>query len=445
MKLLTQLAVVVALIFFGGLQVSGVQSNDLDAGATKPPVTVHLTDGSSIESMLWSIGDSSIEIAAEATPIQLAFEKIASLSFNSTDNGGDRSDASAQLPRLAQSTRGELTFVDQSFAHFRSVVVEGDIARVSTVAGALIETGVANLKTISFIGDQSTDQERDQWKELIAQDLTTSDAIVVSKNGTLQLIEGVVGDISDQHLTFSMETRTAKVGLEKIKGVLFYRAQREFTEPSCQLVLSDDSAISVRTIALKDSQFEVTSTCGLELAVDVSRIDRIDFSIGRVVFLSDLIPSTNTWTPLLASPEIVQPLKSLRLAKFNRDMRGEMLTLRNVPESGLSYLTETVAYEKGIAISGGGRVVFALNGQFKQLTGMVGFDPNAFIGGVVRFEVKTDGQVAISEVMRAEETLQGIALSLDVTETERISISVQYEDGKPAGDVLHLVDLKVSR
>ena len=72
---------------------------------------------------------------------------------------------------------------------------------------------------------------------------------------------------------------------------------------------------------------------------------------------------------MLASSEILEPLKSLRIAKFNKDFRGQPLTLTNTPESGLSYLVETVAYEKGIAIAGGGRVVFALNEQFKRLSG----------------------------------------------------------------------------
>ena len=104
-----------------------------------------------------------------------------------------------------------------------------------------------------------------------------------------------------------------------------------------------------------------------------------------------------------------------------------------------------MAYDKGIAIAGGGRVVFAVNGQFKRLTGLVGFDPAAFIGGEVNFVIKTDGQTAIFEVLRLTEVPRPIALDLSIAETKRVSISVEYADGKPAGDVLHLVDFKVLR
>jgi len=417
---------------------SGWQSDDLANSTPQPTVEVQLTDGGVSAATISAISERTMELTVDSSPLLLDFEQIASVSFVQSGNQAD--------PEIATNdSTGSVTFVDGSIAAIGGLQIVGDRAMVITIAETSIEANVTNLKSICFLGNQATEDEKTQWNELLDQPLPASDAIVVSKNGTLQLIEGVVGDVNDQRLTFSMETRTAEVALEKIKGVLFYRADRELTDPLCRLVLNDGSWFAVREIELKRDGFFITTVDGTQFIASSDQLQRMDFSVGRFVYLSDLIPSTNTWTPLLASPEILEPLKALRVAKFNHDYRGQPLALKSTPPTGLSYLSETMTYDKGIAISGGGRVVFAVNAQFKQLTGMVGFDPAAFVGGKVRFIIKTDGQTAISEIMRAAEVLQPIALDLDITGTKRITISVEYEDGKLAGDVLHLVNFKVLR
>lgn len=437
MKLATAIAAIfLATIFSRGIAF-GFQSDDLAASISKPRVEVQLTDGSVTAGTISAIDEDGIELQAGSASAPLAFEQIASVSFAQ----------SSPKPDLEASTdtAGTITFVDGSQANIAAMQIVGDTATILTVAQTAIKANISNLSSINFLGADATEAEKKQWKELLGQPMPASDAIVVSKNGALQLIEGIVGDINDSHLTFSMETRTAEVALEKIKGVLFYRAKRELTDPLCKLMLTDGSSFAVRKIEINDGGFVFTSVAGTQLGVALKQLQGLDFSAGRFVYLSDLIPATNTWTPLLASPEILESLKSLRTAKFNRDFRGQQLTLKAIPPSGLAYLSETLAYDKGIAIAGGGRVVFAVNGQFKRLTGLVGFDPAAYVGGEVRFVIKTDGQTAISEVLRVSEVPQPIALDLNIAETKRVSVSVQYADGKPAGDVLHLVDFKLLR
>lgn len=422
----------------------GFQSDDVAASmasAAMGTVEVQLTDGGGVAGTIVAIDEDGIQLQTESSPTPLAFQQIASISFADV---AAKPDADTALSDAAPSA-ATVTFVDGSQANVAALQIAGDTAAIRTMAQTTIKAQVSNLKSICFLGTAATDAERKQWQEMRDQPLPAADAIVVSKNGSLQLIEGIVGDISDSHLTFSIETRTAEVALEKIKGVFYYRADRELTDPLCQLTLTDGSSFAVRKIEINGGGFVFTSVDGTQFKAAAGQIQSLDFSVGRFVYLSDLVPSTNAWTPLLASDEILESLKALRIAKFNQDFRGEPLTLRTTPPSGLTYLSETMTYDKGIAIVGGGRVVFAVNGQFKRLTGLVGFDPKAYIGGAVNFVVKTDGQTAISEVLRLSAVPQPIALNLDIAGTKRISISVEYADGKSAGDVLHLVDFKVLR
>ena len=441
MKQLSNLVFLFAYLSFSASPAFAFQSDDPAVVANRLPAVVELTDGSSVEGNINSFTEADVELSVSedsAETLNLSFKQISGLDFETPN-------ADTVLNNLENQAQGVVALVDGSQVYLGEISIQNGVAKITTVAGVSIEANVSHLRTISFLGSEPDNEQKQQWANLIDGTLPTSDAIIVSKNGTLQLIEGIVGDISDQHLTFSMESRTAEVALEKIRGVVFYRAERELIEPMCLLTLADASKFQIRKVDLDRSNLNLTTIGGLQFTIDTSQIRRMDFSAGRSVFLSDLIPSTNTWTPLLASSEILEPLKALRIAKFNTDFRGQPLTLSNTPESGLSYLVETIAFEKGIAISGGGRVVFALNKQFKRLSGLVGFQPKTHPSSVVRFVVKTDGQTAISEAMRADETFQPIALDLDVSSTNRISFAVEYEDGRSAGDILHLVDFKVSR
>ena len=425
--------------------VSAMQS---EVAGEFPTITarVALTDGSVDDVEINSISESGIEVLDQGAKKTIAFKQVANVSFalDKTDQTGNATNGDEGL-EAANRQRGSVTFVDGSEAVLGNVVVAGLEVQLETLSGTNIAAKIAELKMISFLGDETTEQEKKQWDELLAQPQPAADAIVVSKNGALQMIEGVVGDIGQDGLTFTMGTRTADVALEKIKGAIFYRAKRELADPICQCALIDGSLFSVREITLEKDGFRVTSVSGAEFVAKSSQIKRLNFSDSRSVWLSDLVPTTNDWTPLLASPQILESLKSMRLARFNEDFRGDHLTLKSIPQEGLDYLAETQSYDKGIAMSGGGRVVFALNQQFKQLTGLVGFDPDAHAGAVVRFVVKTDGETAISEVLRSDEVLQPIKLDLDVSTTHRISIAIEYEDGNEAGDVLHLADFKVLR
>lgn len=421
----------------------GFQRDDPAEAAAKRPVEIQLTDGGVATGSIVAIDDDGIELMTRSSPTPLSFEQIASIAFKPSTTNSDSKPTPKPNPNPDFAVT--VTFVDGSHANAGSVQIAGDTATVISTAQTTINAKVSNLRTICLLGSDATDAEQEQWKELLEQPSPDADAIVVSKNGSLQLIEGIVGDVSDSHLTFSMESRTAEVTLEKIKGVLFYRADRELTDPLCQLTLTDGSSFAVRKIEMGGDSFIFTSVDGTQQTAAPDQMQRLDFSAGRFVYLSDLIPATNTWTPLVASDEILESLRALRMAKFNRDFRGQPLTLKTAPASGLDYLSQTMTYEKGIAIAGGGRIVFAVNGQFKRLTGLVGFDPAAFVGGEVNFVIKTDGQTAISERLRVLEVSRPIALDLDIGQTKRVSIAVEYADGKPAGDILHLVDFKVLR
>ena len=172
----------------------------------------------------------------------------------------------------------------------------------------------------------------------------------------------------------------------------------------------------------------------------------LDFSTGRAIYLSDLLPTTNDWKPLVASSASLESLSRLNLSIADESFSGKPLSLRTLPSDGLDFLATTRAYDNGFAIAAGGRLAFNLNGQFQRLTGLAGFDPDTqALCGNVELQIQIDDKVALSKVMDNQKLLQPFAIDLNLANAKRLVIRVNYHDGRSVGDQIHLVDVRLSR
>jgi hypothetical protein len=303
---------------------------------------------------------------------------------------------------------------------------------------------VRNVKPILFRPLEPPLTEK-MWDDEVDKSSKSSDGLVVSRKGKLQTIEGVVGGISNEEVSFTVDEQTRKVQRERLQGVYFFQPTLEdFAAPFCQAILTDGSKINVRRIDIEESAISVTSVCGAEFKMTSASIAEFNFASSRAVFLSDLEPTSNDWVPLIAHSMIVKKLKPFRLPRRNRSMRDEPLSLV-LDKEFRQLATAQQVFSNGFSIGGGGKLAFTLNGQFKTLTGLVGFDPEADASGVVRFVIQVDGKAKVDERLENATLNQPIDIDIDVTNAKRLVIKVDYEDGRNVGDQIHFVDPKLSR
>jgi hypothetical protein len=147
----------------------------------------------------------------------------------------------------------------------------------------------------------------------------------------------------------------------------------------------------------------------------------------------------------MTSDAILEKLRRLRLARVNQSFAGRPLSLKFYPDNELSFFAETKQFENGYSIQSGGKLAFALNQQYKTLTGWVGFDPAASPSGNVLFKILVDGKVILEKELIHRVTQNPLELNVDIQDADRIVFQVDYHDGRSSGDQLNLVDLKVSR
>jgi hypothetical protein len=397
------------------------------------PVVINTNAGSQVQGTLNSIEFETINVQTADGFEKIGFEQIETVEF-----GVDvaRPIDSVVLARL----------VDGSVLQCKTVEIGSGKFRTELHCGTVLEFDSRNVSWIRFRSYENQLEFAKQWREILDDASREGDAIVVNRSSELEAVEGIVGDLQDDKLSFSIDDRTARVSVSKLDAILFYHAAgRVVGSPVCEIVLTDSTSILTRKIDWDRSKIKVTSVCGSTLEVDVDDVSALNFRLSRDVWLSKMQPTTNDWKPLITSSAIFEQLRKMKLARVDQSFSGMPLDLNFHSQTGISFLADTRQFENGFAIQGGGKLAFSLEEKYKKLTGLVGFDPAANSSGNVLFKVLLDGKILIEKELVHRDMKNPLELDLDVRDGNRIVFQVEYHDGRSTGDQLHLVDLKVSQ
>ena len=430
-----------SLIVLSLVIVAGWPANGLLAQPAAPLVQLK-ANGKTVSGQLIALLDGKIVISANGSggaPFNsTSFDRADTLLFeNPPVNRDVTSDPAAQV-RL----------VDGSRLRVSQFVKNDALIETTLVDGAGITLRPRNVDFFRQRDDGGPTDEKFAAAIAGGEDgaRIASDGVVVLRSGQLQVIEGRIGDVTDDVVSFTVDDQTAEVKRERLDGFFFYHATGRTAEtPVCELELVSGSTIAARAIESTERGLSVTTVCGEVFELDWATIAHCDFSVGRTLALTDLPPATIDWTPLLANPEIASRLKAFRQPRIDESVRGEPLTLMvaipDAPHSGMV----PAKFERGVSIAGGGKISWRLGGEFTSLTGKVGFDPAADPAGVVQLIIEVDGRVGFESTMSNVEVAAPVPINVDVADAERIVIRVNYADGRDLGDQLNLVELQLSR
>jgi len=294
---------------------------------------------------------------------------------------------------------------------------------------------------------------RDQWPALLASESPTTDWLVFEREGVLDFVEGQIDLVGEDAVRFETGDRVAEAPLDRVAGLVwFHAAGREFVNPTALLTTVSGSRLFLRSLRLAtdhlneaDSRwYSIETVCGARFDLPGSQIANIDFSAVRSQYLSDLVPSTIEWDPLFYTEEIYQYLARLNGPRFDESFQRSTLRLSVPGESGGRKTSQLKSFAKGIAVKGGTRMVFALDGQYATLQGVCGFDPEAPLDGFVEVIFAGDGRELDRHILN-NTAPQPEVIDVSIAGVQRLTIQVKYHDGRNIGDVLHFCDLRVSR
>ena len=404
--------------------------------AQTPTVEIRMLDGSKVVGTMVEATLDQVKLENETGAKAVAVEQVEAIAFPESE-AAQLSATAAQFYLLD----GSSVFIDKYNYADRKIAA-------TLTTGNEVSIPKGNVSSIVFAGDRNA--IRKQVEQVKRDSDVVADTLIVLRNGEFNAIEGIVKGLNPKSVQFAIEEQSADVPIAKLSAITFFKAgKNDFSDPLATCVLSDTSRIKLRSFELLAKQLVLTSLTGETFNVEFNKVVSLEFNTTTAVPLTNLAPTTNDWEPLLAGQAIVEKLRQLRIARINQSFSGQPLSLM-VPrpdvefEAGKTRTVERV-YDAGIAVQGGGRLAWRLEGDYQSLSGLVGFAPQASEFGWVKVRILVDGKELYAQEFVKNEMTEPQPFEIDLVNGQRMIIEVDYADGRSIGDVIHLVNLTLQK
>ena len=264
---------------------------------------------------------------------------------------------------------------------------------------------------------------------------------VVERSGkpyvSLTELEGILHDITPDVVHFDLDGEKLEVHREgKVEGIIYYQSRRDPSiDPLCTVEHVSGSRIHASSVRLSGDQLHLVAVSGARFDLPIQTIRTLDFSIGKIVYLSDLDPVSVEWTPFVSTSRGRTLLERLYEPQRDRNFDGNQLALRSKGK--------TTVYQKGLAIHSRTLLVYRLRGSFKTFLATVGIDAGAGSQGHVQLRISGDDRLLFEDSVVGDR--DPLDLNLDVSGVRRLKILVDFGDDLDIADHLNLCEARVSK
>lgn len=348
-------------------------------------------------------------------------------------------------PRVSPSIEVEL--VDGSRLSAADFASQNGACSLSRLADDLpdVQAPLAAVRSVRLmaIDDEPASAEyaaqlNTQWTEITHQNLA-ADAIVILKRGvnSLDYVEGVLGDVGPTHVQFSLDGQQLEVSRDKVYGIVYFRSDEvDRGRPTGPVVHGPTFKIHASRVGWSDDRFEVSHSLLGSLTLPASAVESIDFSAGRLVYLSDLEPQSVKWTPPLGASRSLPLFGGLARDRgfysptIDIEHPANSLTPDRSTSAGLPHVQRMT---KGLAVRTNLEVRYQLPGGYQWFRGVAAVAPGIRPASPIELQVVGDRQVLASHTLTAGD--EPIELQCDVTGVSELSLLVRSKASGGTGSV----------
>jgi len=275
----------------------------------------------------------------------------------------------------------------------------------------------------------STDAPR---REATDQELE-GDVLVIrkKKTGTFDNLTGILGDVSSEQIEFTWDGEAIPVKRAKVAALVYFHARKpDEKEPVCWLNLRGGGRLPVVAISIEGQNVQVLTIGGLELIMERKLLRDADYSHGKLVYLSDLPPIEQRWTPLIGLPTSAELIRQHGLPRRDQSFSGSAISLQWPPAKKASVEGEIKTYAKGLALRSRTEVRYRLPKKMRRFVAIAGIDP----------ETAHQGNVTLEIFAGRRSIWQGL-----LGNARDLRIVVDYGKNLDFGDRLHLAEARLSQ
>jgi hypothetical protein len=227
--------------------------------------------------------------------------------------------------------------------------------------------------------------------------------------------------------TLADQTETKDVALASTYGLIFARGVDPNAKPvACKMTDAQGNLLYVSAVVSTPTGIEVTTSSGVKIAYATTLVAKLDYTTGKVAYLSELKPSNLVET---------SPFDTVEHFQINRNLDGGPLKL------------EGKVYVNGLAVHAYTELEYDLKGEFREFKALVGVDD--VVGGhdgPIPVKVLGDGKELASFVVQRKD--RGKApknLSINIKDVQKLKIIVGTGDLQDIGKHVNMADAKVTK
>jgi hypothetical protein len=379
---------------------------------TQTDVKLRTLDGQAASGQLVRISDQEVVISAGGQEQSFAPQKLATISFN----------------EQATPAKGkvQVDLVDGSVLNGTSYSVAGTKAKVTLLDGKVFELPLKSIQTAKL--QEHSSELAAQWDDYASRE-ATGDRLVVRRKAaggkeSLDILDGVIKDISDTTVVFNDGASDLKVKRERVAGLLYFRGKETASaSPACVVVDIDNSRWSAKALQLTDKSLAVTTVSGSKIELPLARLRRLDYAAANRQMLAELPRESlirETWFTVAGK----EPARSFA-PQVGRTPEGPITLGGELCPTGLWLPAKS-------------SLIVRVPAGFSRLTARVGIEDRVAASDGARLKIEADGKILYDELVKRDP--QPSSLDVDLQSARRVRITVDFGGESFLGDQLVLCE-----
>lgn len=398
--------------------------------------SVSTMEGQSVKGKVSSLTAQAVLVTDGTKESSLPLDNVLSIEFEA-DSAVDNSTNIQQQPAVQ--------LADGSNLIAESLTATAD--QISLTNSSLKEVTLARGVVQSIRLLPLTTELELQWQSFIQRNEEKDLLVIRKKSGDgLDFMPGNVASVSETEILFLLDGDEIPVPRERVFGIVFAKASRDSLSSSIAVQFHNEQLLMVTSVSLNSDEFTAQSSWGQTFALPESLVSKIDFSTGRLHYLSDLDPITEEYFGLDPDgQEWGELFDADRRTRTGLSSQWKMSRDRFMNNGRPALTLRSQSYKKGICLFPSAKVEYALDERYSHLKAVVGVDddvafqqPRKGKSTVVELRIEADGELLFQQLISA--IGEPIDLNLPLAGKNTLTISVDFGDDSSVCDYLDLAN-----
>jgi hypothetical protein len=305
--------------------------------------------------------------------------------------------------------------------------MKGKDANLVLLDGQKVDLPIAKISYV--LNEAENPAHVKALKEKVLARKSVRDILALKKGEIVNPVEGTLGDVDDKgEIEFILPDGGEKRSIPISRPVaIYFRRGADAGAKSviCRLHDTSRNLLFVSELKREGDGYTVVTSAGATVKYAQALVAKMDFSGGKLVYLSALAA---------ASVKETSTEGTVQHYRKDENLEGNRIKLAGVE------------YPKGLALHATTELEYDLDGEYRELKGVVGIDDD--IGGVDEpaiLKIFGDGVELISWAVSRKDKERARNLSVSVKDVKRLRILVTSDDILDLGKHVTLADIRVSK